>query len=67
EVIARALGIAVATVETHRCAIYSRLGVHGPLEAVLAGHRLGLFLLIATPSPSATLARQQNHGRQTNT
>src|SRR5579872_633504 len=36
EAIARALHSTVATVETHRCAIYARLGVHGPLEAVLA-------------------------------
>lgn len=65
EAIARALHITAATVETHRCAIYARLGVHGPLEAVLAGHRLGLFLLIGSPSPSAILSRQQKHGHQT--
>jgi DNA-binding CsgD family transcriptional regulator len=67
EAIARALGVTVATVETHRCAIYARLGVHGPLEAVLAGHRLGLYLLIGSPSPSAIPARRQKRGRQTNT
>lgn len=64
EAIARALHITVATVESHRCAIYARLGVHGPLEAVLAGHRLGLFLLIGAPSPSAIPSRQQSLGHQ---
>lgn len=63
ETIARALRITVATVETHRCAIYARLGVHGPLEAVLAGHRLGLYLLIGSPAPSAAPAQRQKHGR----
>lgn len=67
EAIACALRITVATVETHRCAIYARLGVHGPLEAVLAGHQLGLFLLIGSPSPSAIPSRQQKRGHQTTT
>jgi|SRR5579859_49083 len=65
EAIARALRITAATVETHRWAIYARLGVHGPLGAVLAGHRLGLFLLIGNPPPSAIPSRQQNRGHQT--
>lgn len=67
EAIARSLDITVATVETHRCAIYTRLGVHGPLEAVLAGHRLGLYLLIGSPMPSALPARRQKRGRQPTT
>jgi DNA-binding NarL/FixJ family response regulator len=66
ETIACALRITVATVETHRCAIYARLGVHGPLEAVLVGHRLGLYLLIGSSAPSAELVRRKEHGRQTN-
>lgn len=59
EAIADALHITPATVATHRRAIYARLGVHGPMEAVLAGHRLGLVYLISTPSPSAIPLRRQ--------
>lgn len=51
QAIARALRITTATVKTHRSAIYARLGVHGPVAAILVGHRLGLISLIGSSLP----------------
>lgn len=48
--IAHALHISAATVETHRRAIYARLGVHAWIEAILVGHECGLISLIGTPA-----------------
>ncbi len=47
--IARELGITSATVDSHRQAIYERLGVRSTTEAVLIAHKSGLVRCVAIP------------------
>lgn len=64
EDIAETMRITPLTVDSHRRAIYDKLGAHSPMEAILTAQEAGLLRLIAAPNTDETMTTASEKRRK---